>query len=1005
MNSVFGQFGSCLRLAGENVPPTGRGIFLFAWLCTCAASTVLAVETAPAEQQYAPPPNPPTIIAPPTRQLSTESQSSRAEPIEYSIGAPTDSEQLSVELINRARADAEAEATRLSTIDDPDILNAYESFDVDLDQFVEDMKELPASLPPLAINAELMAAARLHSQDMLNNVFQGHFSSDNPPAPFDPGDSIGDRADALGYEYSSIGENVFAYAKSVIHGHAGFEVDWGKGPGGMQDPPGHRQLIHSAGNREIGVGIVEGTNSDGDTEVGPLLITQDFADPREDKAFVTGVAYFDLDSDGFYDPGEGIGGLRVDVEGSDFFAVTAGSGGYAVPVDNGTRTVTFSGLGFEGAEFTAAISSEENVKVDFTPGYTPPAVSGPRHPAIGESNSYSLTDVYGATSLRVEIRDIDSEAWKEDAEGTDDKLIDGTDDSYELVTEQTSATGDRSMHLAHDTAPVDVQTVTLDRTVLPSDSSRLEFSKRLGVANVDQKVEAQISADDGLTWETLWSQFGSLIEGNEGTQETEFSGVSTSVSQYAGEGVRIRFRFLLEYNPDANPDGSTNWFPGTSEGYGVYLDDITITNSSQLGEPDVRELADTATFSFTPEDDTAVLLRARAINNADGDEFAHEYPWGAFREVVPEIKYTVTFSPGDHGSLDEGTPEVSMQVPADDPFPAPPTVSPSTGWLFDAWSPTPPDNVTEPLSLTATYRPDYQWSCTLEIAGAQPEILTVGMVSGATDDVDRDMDAPIDQPASDETAAYLYNGSADQAYEREIIDTAERGEWFLVVQTDAETPVELSWSFPHQLPENRYLTLYQVDAEHVPLGGSARNTAVDAGITAPAGKTAFFVIRYADDIVADLALRRNWNLISLPVQPHEPAVEILFDNDQYVVRDDALDTADGTLYVDDILAYDPAEGYQAVSQLQAKTGAWVRAERTAILLIPGLPPVCEPLDLPAGWNLIGPARTRALPTMTDLVRPAWTWNADTQKYQRTATLSTSKGHWIFARFPISIPKP
>ena len=44
------------------------------------------------------------------------------------------------------------------------------------------------------------------------------------------------------------------------------------------------------------------------------------------------MVYQDTNGNGFYDPGEGIGGIRVDVTGATFFAVTSSSGGYSVPV-------------------------------------------------------------------------------------------------------------------------------------------------------------------------------------------------------------------------------------------------------------------------------------------------------------------------------------------------------------------------------------------------------------------------------------------------------------------------------------------------------------------------------------------------------------------------------------------------------------------------------------------------------------------------------------------------
>src|SRR5262249_3952569 len=122
--------------------------------------------------------------------------------------------------------------------------------------------------PPVTMNSQLMAAARWHSGDMFTNQYQGHFQT-NGSIILDPGARIATN----GYRASFWGENVFANADSVSHGHAGFAVDWGPGGvGGMQTPPGHRNNMLSKSFREVGMGVVDGVNG----LVGPQLITQDF---------------------------------------------------------------------------------------------------------------------------------------------------------------------------------------------------------------------------------------------------------------------------------------------------------------------------------------------------------------------------------------------------------------------------------------------------------------------------------------------------------------------------------------------------------------------------------------------------------------------------------------------------------------------------------------------------------------------------------------------------------
>src|SRR4051812_29400845 len=169
---------------------------------------------------------------------------------QYSIGDPSNEEQYYLELINRARANPTAEGLRLATTTDSDVVAAYSYFGVNLVLMQAQFALIPPA-PPLSMNATLLTAARAHSQNMLDNNYQGHNGPDG---------SITTRLSAYttGANGWSIGENVYAYCKSVWYGHAGFEVDWGGSAltGGMQSPPGHRQNIHNPDFREIGVGVV-----------------------------------------------------------------------------------------------------------------------------------------------------------------------------------------------------------------------------------------------------------------------------------------------------------------------------------------------------------------------------------------------------------------------------------------------------------------------------------------------------------------------------------------------------------------------------------------------------------------------------------------------------------------------------------------------------------------------------------------------------------------------------
>ncbi|KAF0095320.1 MAG: hypothetical protein E1N59_815 [Puniceicoccaceae bacterium 5H] len=283
----------------------------------------------------------------------------------YDFGDPTAEETLYLEYLNRARADAMAEAARLTANIDGSLVAATSGVDFEVMQ--QQFAELEQHLPPVAFNAKLSAAARLHSQDMYQNVFQGHNSSSNPPSPNQAGDGPGDRMEHQGYDWAGYGENVFAYAKNVWYGHAGFEIDWGgDAEHGMQTPPGHRLSIHNPNYKEVGIGVIDGSNG----SVGPQIVTQDFGMPRNSQSLLTGVVYEDANANGFYDLGEGVGGARIEASNGAYYTTSADSGAYTLPLSttDGAHTILFTPASGSSSQQTVTVTNSENVKLDWEVG-------------------------------------------------------------------------------------------------------------------------------------------------------------------------------------------------------------------------------------------------------------------------------------------------------------------------------------------------------------------------------------------------------------------------------------------------------------------------------------------------------------------------------------------------------------------------------------------------------------------------------------------------------------
>ena len=586
----------------------------------CSPSQSVASTTSGRTPQ-APPTAPPVEVASPQMKQFKGSPTPEGN-TPYSVGSPTDEEQLYLEYINRARSNPPHEGWILATTTDPNVLAAYAYFGVDTNLLQTQFNTI-TSTPPVAMNAQLLASARGHSGWMFTNQCQSHYET-NGSTILDPGDRIS----AQGYNWYTYGENIYAYSEYVFYGHAGFEVDWGPGTGGMQTPPGHRLNIHNATFREVGVGVVDGTNG----SVGPQLVTQDFATSQSAVPLITGVVYYDFNNNSFYDVGEGIGGVTVQVPGSTYFAVTASSGGYTVPVTtNGTYTIIFSAAGLTN-QTTVTVSNLYNVKVDYVPAYSPPVISGPNPAALTNNNTYSFTMVGAATNYQCAITQLTPYTAVEGAENGTNYVTIVSSPGYSVFASDVKASGNYSFHFCQPDAAV--QSLTFNATFLPHTNCQLVFSKRLGYATSSQIARAQISTNNGVAWQDVWNQAGSG-----GSGDASFSRITNSLGAFAGVSTKVRFLYDFV---------GGSYYPQTSSGVGLYLDDIAITNADQSQPPVTNNVTAGTSFIFFPTNSSDYLLSVCA--QLPG----RTLPWGPATRVsvsnLPPMTIQFTGQPARSGN-------------------------------------------------------------------------------------------------------------------------------------------------------------------------------------------------------------------------------------------------------------------------------------------------------------------------------------------------------------------
>ena len=273
---------------------------------------------------------------------------------------PTAIEQEMLEHLNRMRMSPQAELDVLftdsgaATARDPDARLAITVYqDPSPQEIAEDWADL-SSVAPLAWNESLYYSASGHSTLMVQYDDQSHLL---------PGElSVPQRLAAAGYPAgSAVGENVFAYMNNVFHGHSAFAIDWG-----VPDRS-HRDNMMASTFREVGISIV--ADADGGTQVGPLLVTQDYGDGREMvDSYLLGVVWDDLNDNGWYDAGEGFSDVELLIEGTGgtYSATSMTAGGYQTFVPDGLYTVTAYGGNLPSPMVVHdVVMGDENVKVDF----------------------------------------------------------------------------------------------------------------------------------------------------------------------------------------------------------------------------------------------------------------------------------------------------------------------------------------------------------------------------------------------------------------------------------------------------------------------------------------------------------------------------------------------------------------------------------------------------------------------------------------------------------------
>jgi hypothetical protein len=320
---------------------------------------------------------------------------------------PSEYEQYMIELVNRARLDPEGEIALLGT--------------GDLNEGPPTLGGHPYTIPsgpkqPLAVSIYLVDAAGDYAQlmndtDTFCHSCLGTIATERMwLAGFVPLLSYFDFFDIAGYTLAYGGaqdpsctsgcsiwvpgrENISSRSEWPPNGHIDdLRGDIEQAHASLFNDfstasRGHRSTLLYGEWKEIGIGTAEGSDDGGQTD--SLYIVQSYAHRSDKGPFLTGVAYDDVDEDGFYTPGTGeargdIVVTAYDAGTNDFVAATQtmSSGGYSLELAIGVYDVVATGPDVDETYPGVAILASgpggigENTKLDVVPLPEPGAALG-----------------------------------------------------------------------------------------------------------------------------------------------------------------------------------------------------------------------------------------------------------------------------------------------------------------------------------------------------------------------------------------------------------------------------------------------------------------------------------------------------------------------------------------------------------------------------------------------------------------------------------------------------
>ncbi|WP_193213364.1 hypothetical protein [Luteolibacter marinus] len=256
---------------------------------------------------------------------------------------------------------------------------------------------------------------------------------------------------------------------------------------------------------------------------------------------------------------------------------------------------------------------------------------GTAEPPVSGAN-YAFIPEPGSDRHEFEVMRMEAAAWQEGAEVLPSVTItDLSDASYALGDALPGyvKSGLLAFRLGLSNAADNEDAFVIERAVIPSAASTLSFWARRGKMSKTNLLHAEISADDGAHWTSLWS-----IEGK-GNLSTDSDILPYEIPLAAWADQTVKFRFAIR---KAEGGSNTTWNTTKS---GVWIDDIAVSSAVEAGAANVTAVDAGARYARLDGSSagqalapgTMYRLRLRAVSGAIPGE------WG------PDLFVTTTAVP------------------------------------------------------------------------------------------------------------------------------------------------------------------------------------------------------------------------------------------------------------------------------------------------------------------------------------------------------------------------